>query len=150
MTARFDDLDPLRRRIMSEIDQRATKPDMLVQSLLHTMNYRHRLHRKNLQQRPNIVFGTRRKAIFVHGWFWQPHPSCSNSTSPKTRARLRSQEFDRNVERDGQVERRLSAMGWKGRMLWECEARTLDVLSPKLPAFLEDSATGQTGNGIAA
>ena len=146
MTARFDDVEPLRRRIMSTVGQRDTKPEMLVRKLLHSMNYRYRLHRKDLPGRPDIVFGSRRKAIFVHGCFWHRHPGCSKASSPKTRADFWAEKFDRNVERDQQVERRLADMGWQSLIVWECETRTPDALSLKLRAFLE----GTAGDRIAA
>lgn len=150
MTVRFDDVEPLRRRIMSAVGQRDTKPEMLVRRLLHSMNYRYRLHQKDLPGRPDIVFGTRRKAIFVHGCFWHRHPGCSKATSPKTRTEFWSEKFERNVERDLQVERRLVGIGWRSLVVWECETRTPDGLSLKLRAFLEDSASGKIGNRIAA
>jgi DNA mismatch endonuclease (patch repair protein) len=140
VTAPFDDVEPLRRRIMSAVGQRDTKPEMLVRRLLHSMNYRYRLHRKDLPGRPDIVFGGRRKAIFVHGCFWHRHPYCSKATSPKSRADFWTQKFDRNVERDQQVEHRLADMGWQSLVVWECEMRTPDALSLKLRAYLEDSA----------
>jgi DNA mismatch endonuclease (patch repair protein) len=146
VTAPFDDVEPLRRRIMSAIGQRDTKPEMLVRRLLHSMNYRYRLHRTDLPGRPDIVFGGRRKAIFVHGCFWHRHLHCSKATSPKSRADFWTQKFDRNVERDQQVERRLADMGWQSLVVWECEMRTPDALSLKLRAYLEDS----TGDRIAA
>ena len=146
MTARFDDVEPLRRRIMSAVGQRDTKPEMLVRRLLHTMNYRYRLHRKDLPGRPDIVFGSRRKAIFVHGCFWHRHPGCSKASSPKTRADFWAEKFDRNVERDQQVERRLAEMSWQSLIVWECETRTPDTLSLKLRAFLD----GTAGDRIAA
>ncbi|MCG6116239.1 MAG: DNA mismatch endonuclease Vsr [Mesorhizobium sp.] len=135
---------------MSSVGQRDTKPEMSVRRLLHSMNYRYRLHRNDLPGRPDIVFGTRRKAIFVHGCFWHRHSDCSKATLPKTRAEFWTQKFDRNVERDQDVERRLSDMGWESLVVWECETRALDALSLKLKAFLEGSASGKNGNRIAA
>ncbi len=140
MTARFDVVEPLRRRIMSAVGQRDTKPEMLVRRLLYSMNYRYRLHRKDLPGRPDIVFANRRKAIFVHGCFWHRHPGCSKASSPKTRADFWAKKFDRNVERDQQVERRLADLGWQSLIVWECETRTPDALSLELRAFLEGNA----------
>lgn len=150
MTTRFDDVEPPRRQIMSAVGQRYTKPDMLVLRLLHSMNYRYRLHRNGLPGRPDIVFGSRRKAVFVHGCFWHRHPGCSKATSPKTRADFWSREFDRNVERDHDVEQRLADMGWKCLVVWECEMRAPDVLSLKLRALLQDSFNSKTADRIAA
>jgi DNA mismatch endonuclease (patch repair protein) len=150
VTARFDDVEPARRRIMSSVGQRDTKPEMSVRRLLHSMNYRYRLHRKDLPGRPDIVFGTRRKAIFVHGCFWHRHSGCSKATSPKTRAEFWSKKFDRNVERDREVERRLGDLGWKSLVVWECETRSPDVLATKLSDFLEHTSRAQIDGREAA
>lgn len=144
MTARFDEVEPLRRRIMSTVGRRDTKPEMLVRQLLHSMNYRYRLHRKDLPGRPDIVFGRRRKAIFVHGCFWHRHPGCSKASSSKTRADFWARKFNRNVERDQQVERRLTDMGWQSLVIWECETRTPDALPLKLRTFLGGSVADRT------
>ena len=79
--------------------------------LLFSMNYRYRLHCKELPGRPDIVFLARRKAIFVHGCFWHRHPGCSKATSPKKRADFWADKFERNVERDRAAEKRLVEMG---------------------------------------
>lgn len=113
---------------------------MLVRRLLHSKNYRYRLHRNDLPGRPDIVFGGRRKAIFVHGCFWHRHPGCSKASSPQTRADIWAEKFNRNVERDQQVERRLADMGWQSLTVWEFETRTTDTLPLKLRAFLEGTA----------
>ena len=39
--------------------------------LAHGMGYRYRLHLKELPGNPDLVFGPRRKVIFVHGCFWE-------------------------------------------------------------------------------
>ncbi len=49
MTALFEQVDPLRRRIMSAVRRRDTKPEMVVRRLLHSMNYRYRTLRDFLE-----------------------------------------------------------------------------------------------------
>lgn len=137
MTLPFADVDPLRRRIMSAVRGRDTKPEMIVRRLLHRMNYRFRLHRKDLPGSPDIVFGRRRKAIFVHGCFWHRHPGCSKASTPKKRVEFWAEKFDRNVERDRAAETELQQAGWKILVIWECETRFLEPLEKKLKAFLE-------------
>lgn len=150
MTARFVDVEPLRRRIMSAVRGRNTKPEMAVRQLLHSMNYRYRLHKKGLPGSPDIVFGNRRKAIFVHGCFWHRHPGCSKSTVPKTRSEFWSQKFERNVERDRQVERCFAEMGWQSLVLWECETRALETLARRLSLFLDDPSGNHDTDRMAA
>ena len=136
MTAPFEDVEPLRRRIMSAVRGRDTKPEMIVRRLLHSMNYRYRLHRKDLPGSPDIVFATRRKAIFVHGCFWHRHCGCAKATSPRTRAAFWTEKFDRNVERDRLAERRLADMGWRSLVVWECETCSPEILKRRLRNFL--------------
>lgn len=150
MTARFKDVEPLRRRIMSAVRGRDTKPEMIVRRLLHSMNYRYRLQRKDLPGSPDIVFGKKRKAIFVHGCFWHRHPGCSKATSPKTRSEFWTEKFDRNVERDRQAERRLAEMGWQSLVVWECETRAPEKLAPRLQRFLDDPPGSGDADRMAA
>jgi len=138
VTAPFEDVEPLRRRIMSAVRGRDTKPEMVVRRLLHSMNYRYRLHRKDLPGSPDIAFGKKRRAIFVHGCFWHRHPGCSKATSPKTRAEFWSEKFERNIERDRQAETRLAGMGWQSLVVWECEIREPETLKSRLRRFLDD------------
>ena len=150
MTAPFEDVDPLRRRIMSAVRGRNTKPEMVVRRLLHSMGYRYRLHSKDLPGNPDIVFRSRRKANFVHGCFWHRHRGCPKTTTPKTRTDFWSEKFDRNVERDRLVEQRLVQMGWRSLVVWECETRSLESLASKLRAFLDDLSGGSFGKRVAA
>ncbi len=44
-----------RKRCMSRIRGKNTKPEMIVRSVTHRMGYRHRLHRKDLPEKPDLV-----------------------------------------------------------------------------------------------
>lgn len=147
MTAPFEDVEPQRRRIMSAVRGRDTKPELAVRRLLHSMNYRYRLHRKDLPGCPDLVFGSRRKAIFVHGCFWHRHPGCSRTTFPKTRSEFWAEKFGQNVERDRKVERTLKELGWSGLVVWECETKALERLVHKLQDFLSDGGDTYRGRG---
>ena len=144
MTAPFADVDPLRRRIMSAVRGRDTKPEMMVRRLLHSMNYRYRLHRQDLPGRPDVVFESQQKVIFVHGCFWHRHPGCKKTTSPEKRADFWCDKFDRNVQRDREVERKLAEMGWHSLVVWECEAKAPEDLATKLKDFLNDGGSRNT------
>lgn len=147
MTAPFEDVDPLRRQIMTAVRGRDTKPEMVVRRLLFSMKYRYRLHRKDLPGCPDLVFTGRRKAIFVHGCFWHRHEGCSKTTSPKKRAEFWTEKFDRNVERDRTAEERLAAMGWRSLVVWECQTVAPDELARRLKTFLDDSLETEESAG---
>lgn len=122
---------------MSAVRGRDTKPEMIVRRLLFSMNYRYRLHRNDLPGRPDLVFAARRKVIFVHGCFWHRHPGCIKASFPKKRAEFWAEKFDRNVERDRDVEERLGQLGWHSITIWECETRDSSELARKLRHFLD-------------
>lgn len=138
MSARLpiDDVDPARRRLMSRVKSKNTKPELVVRRLLHALGYRFRLHRRDLPGTPDIVLPARRKAIMVHGCFWHRHDGCSRTTSPSTRAEYWQAKFDANVERDARDLAQLSALGWDSMIVWECETKDIDAVRRRLKAFL--------------
>ena len=58
---------------MQAVKGKDTGPELTVRRIVHRLGYRYRLHRKGLPGRPDLVFGPRKKVIFVHGCFWHAH-----------------------------------------------------------------------------
>ena len=56
-----------RSEIMRSVGQKDTGAEMKVRRALHLLGYRYRLHRRELPGKPDIVFPSRRKTVFVHG-----------------------------------------------------------------------------------
>ena len=135
-----DTISPERRsRNMSRIRGRDTKPEIAVRRLLHRMGYRYRLHRTDLPGKPDIVFGPRRKVIFVHGCFWHGHSCKRGSRVPKSNVDYWRAKIARNVARhSGQLEE-LTATGWTNLTLWECELADEDSVARRLSAFLDET-----------
>ncbi|WP_243444801.1 very short patch repair endonuclease [Sphingosinicella humi] len=126
---------------MSRIRSRNTRPEMVVRRLLHAAGYRYRLQRKDLPGKPDLVFGPRRKVIFVHGCFWHQHEdtTCLDGRRPKSNTGYWHQKLHRNVERDRQNEDALRAMGWDVMTVWECETEKTGAvgLLERLRRFLD-------------
>ena len=122
---------------MRAIRDRDTKPELAVRGLLYRMGYRYRLHRKDLPGKPDIVFGNRRKVIFVHGCFWHGHSCKRGNRLPKTNTEYWKAKIRRNVARHSDQLAELAAKGWSGLTLWECELSNKDVLTERLSAFLD-------------
>lgn len=64
---------------MRRIRSKGMEPELTIRRLVHRMGYRFRLHKKELPGRPDLVFASRKKVIFVHGCFWHQHKSCKVS-----------------------------------------------------------------------
>src|ERR1044072_7253916 len=113
---------------MSRIRGKDTSPEKRVRSLLHRMGYRFRLHRKDLPGNPDIVFVSRRVALFVHGCFWHRHRGCKNCTIPTNNRKFWVTKLEGNVTRDKRSRLALRKRGWKTLVIWECQTKNLQRL----------------------
>lgn len=124
---------------MRQIRSRDMKPEMVVRRLTHGLGYRYRLHVKDLPGKPDLVFPSRGKVIFVNGCFWHQHQAsrCPISRRPKSNRDYWLPKLDANVARDKANKKKLRTMGWKVLVLWECWAENLDTLERRLVRFLD-------------
>lgn len=106
---------------MSQIGGKDTKPELSVRRYLHARGLRYRLHAKGLPGKPDIVFPSRRIALFVHGCFWHGHTGCKRATIPATRSEFWTAKIGATKERDINAAARLEAAGWTVVTLWQCE-----------------------------
>lgn len=62
-----DRLSPERRSwLMSRVRSKDTFPELRVRRLAHALGLRFRLYRRDLPGTPDLVFPSRRVALFVH------------------------------------------------------------------------------------
>jgi DNA mismatch endonuclease, patch repair protein len=134
----WPDVPEGRRRIMRAIRPKDTGPEHLVRSTLHSMGYRFRVHGMKLSGRPDIVFRSRRKAVFVHGCFWHAH-GCNKTRPPRTRTEYWLRKLRETKRRDLDNQKRLIALGWKILVLWECELGEPSLIA-RLRTFLGPTA----------
>jgi len=123
---------------MRRIRSRDTSPELTVRRIVHGLGYRYRLHRKNLPGRPDLVFVSRRKVIFVHGCFWHRHEAalCSDSRLPQSNASYWTPKLNANVERDARHIAALEADEWRVLVLWDCELKDERAIVRRLRKFL--------------
>ncbi len=129
-----------RSEIMRKIKSKDTTPEMTVRRLLHSMGHRYRLHRKELPGKPDIVFISKKKAIFVHGCFWHRHRGCKWTTTPKTRVFFWKNKFESNIERDRKAVEDLEASGWDVLIVWQCQTGDVESLKETLQGFLANES----------
>lgn len=135
-----DTLDPASRSIrMSKIRAKDTKPELRVRRLTHRLGYRYRLHLSSLPGSPDLVFGPRRKVIFVHGCFWHRHtdPDCKLARLPKSRLDFWLPKLEANKERDDRNAFELRKLGWDVLVIRECQTRNDDTMERLISQFLD-------------
>ena len=136
---RLDPLSPEERsQRMRQVRSKDTKPEMLVRRLVHGMGFRYRLHRADLPGRPDLVFRSRKKVIFVHGCFWHGHVPCDIYRVPKSRSEYWATKLAANRDRDRRTREELRTAGWSVHVVWECQLRSVEALRRQLLAFLRD------------
>jgi DNA mismatch endonuclease (patch repair protein) len=123
---------------MRRIRSTDTKPELIVRRFVHAMGYRYRLHRRGLPGRPDLVFASRKKIIFVHGCFWHAHDdaNCPDRRTPKSNVVYWHPKLARNKERDQANTTKLKLLGWEVLTVWECDTRDLEKLGKILAGFL--------------
>ena len=123
---------------MRRIRAKDTGPELEVRRLVYKMGYRYRLHKEDLPGRPDLVFKSLRKIIFIHGCFWHQHqhPECKISHVPKSRTDYWLPKLQRTIERDIRHQEDLKKMGWDVLVIWECEVKNREALRKKVARFL--------------
>ena len=101
---------------------------MRVRSLLFSLGYRYRLHRKDLPGKPDIVLPKYRTAIFVHGCFWHSHECKLGQVEPKTHSEFWEEKRRGTKERDTRNVQALEIAGWHVLAIWECQLKPQDEL----------------------
>ncbi|MFZ5834844.1 MAG: very short patch repair endonuclease [Pseudomonadota bacterium] len=130
-----------RRRTMQAVKSKNTKPEIAVRLMTHAMGFRYRLHRKDLPGKPDLVFASRRKIIFVHGCFWHGHNCRRGARTPKTNRLYWQDKIVRNKARDGKARRALSNLGWQVLTIWECKLAKPESVQKKIARFLDRPPT---------
>ena len=106
---------------MSLIKSINTKPEMQVRSFLFSEGLRYRVHYK-IPGKPDIVFPSKKIAVFVQGCFWHKH-NCKHSNIPKTNRNYWLKKINYNKKRDAINAKKLKSMGWKTVYIWECDLK---------------------------
>lgn len=135
----MDNISKKQRSInMSRIPSKDTQPELKLRKYLHSLGYRYRLNEKYLPGKPDIVFKTKKKVIFVHGCFWHRHQNCKFCTTPKTNISFWKEKFKKNVTRDEIVYNELSLLGWSYFISWECMIKKMEpIFLKELTKFLK-------------
>lgn len=125
-----------RSKIMAAVHTRDTGAEKAVRSLVHRLGYRYSLVRTDLPGKPDLVFVSKRKVVFVHGCFWHGH-SCRYGRLPKSRLAYWAPKIAANKARDRRQTNGLRKSGWCVMIVWQCHLRNKDALRKKVKEFLD-------------
>lgn len=125
-----------RSACMRSVKSKNTTPELTVRKAVHSMGYRYTLHGASLPGKPDLVFPSRRKVIFVHGCFWHNHGCRRGRRAPATNAKYWDAKRTRNAERDKVNTRMLRKQAWEVLILWECCTRNEKSMRKRLDKFL--------------
>jgi DNA mismatch endonuclease, patch repair protein len=126
-----------RSAVMRAVKSRDTGPERAVRKILQTIAPGYRLHRADLPGRPDIAYGRRKLAIFVHGCFWHGHDCARGARMPKANADYWQAKIARNRARDEKTMAAYEAMNWRSLAVYECELKDREALEEKLRGVLD-------------
>ena len=115
-------------KIMSAVRSKDTEPELMLRKALWKSGLRYRKNYNNLPGKPDIVFVSRKIAIFCDGDFWHGHNWAIRGLNSLDEELARYSDFWRNkilynVERDKKNNKLLQEMGWNVIRIWESDIR---------------------------
>ncbi|MBL4821252.1 MAG: DNA mismatch endonuclease Vsr [Gammaproteobacteria bacterium] len=105
--------------MMSGIQGKDTKPELIVRKGLFGRGFRYRLHEKQLPGKPDLVFPKYKTVIHVNGCFWHGH-DCKLFKWPKSNPAFWKKKINGTIERDKRNHEKLTKAGWRSLTIWEC------------------------------
>ena len=139
----MDSLTPEQRsKLMAKVRAVDTLPELVVRKTIFRLGYRYRLHGKNLAGKPDIVFPSLKKVIFVHGCFWHQHKCPYGQRRPKSKRNFWTRKLEGNIKRDSRQLSALRRLGWDVLVIWECQTRAkrFERLAVRIQRFLNKRA----------
>lgn len=110
-----------RSSVMSRIRSTDTKAEVRLRKALFARGYRYRKNVRALPGAPDLVLPKHRYIIQVRGCFWHAHEGCPRSSRPSSNSHYWLPKLARNVQRDKASDEALLSLGWRVRVVWECE-----------------------------
>src|ERR1700678_4390451 len=132
-----------RSAVMRGVNAPDASPELAVRALLRPIASGYRLHRGDLPGKPDVVYASRKLAIFVHGCFWHGHDCARGARAPKTNAAYWRAKIARNRARDETTLAAYAAMGWRVLVVFECELKDRTALTTRLAEALAGGIGGR-------
>jgi DNA mismatch endonuclease (patch repair protein) len=105
---------------MSRIRSKNTQVELRIRKALHRKGWRYRVHPPRVPGKPDVVFSSRKVAIFIDGDFWHgwKFTEWRDKLAPYWRTKI-----EKNMQRDEVTRSLLEAEGWLVVRIWEHEIK---------------------------
>lgn len=111
-----------RSAIMKKVKNRNTAPELFIRSLLNELGIKYRLQTKVFHCKPDIVFPSKKKVIFINGCFWHGH-DCRRGALPKTNTEFWMNKIEANQDRDEKNYAEIKDKEWEYLIIWGCQIK---------------------------
>lgn len=109
------------RKSLASNKGKGTKPERLLARVLWNAGMRYRRNDATVFGRPDFVMKRQRIAVFCDGEFWHGRDWGRRKHEHKSNCEFWHSKIERNMERDREVNDRLTAQGWTVLRFWETE-----------------------------
>jgi len=106
-----------RSEIMSKIRSKNTKIEIQLRQKIWAQGMRYRIHCNYLPGKPDLVFPSKKLAVFIDGCFWHKCPKCYKK--PKSNKDYWLKKAHYNKIKDKRQNKELQDKGWLVLRFWE-------------------------------
>lgn len=134
----MDKLTPeQRKRNMQANKAKGTKIEVLLAKKLWHLGFRYRKNDKTVYGKPDIVFKSKKLAIFCDGEFWHGKDWAIHKADHKSHQQFWYNKIEGNIARDKKVNEELKNEGWRVLRFWETDIekntdRCLEIILKEL------------------
>lgn len=121
-----------------------TKPELMLRKELWKRGLRYRKNDKKVIGKPDIVFVSRKIAIFVADKMWHGYDWEKQKNDFKSHRDFWIPKIERNIERDKEVTEQLQNEGWTVLRFWDFEMKkTLSDCADKIEKVYNERRNGE-------
>jgi len=100
-----------------------TQIELIIRKELFRRGYRYRINYKKLAGKPDIVFVSKKIAIFCDSEFWHGRNWEDKKAKIKNNQSYWIPKIERNIERDKLITRQLEQTGWTVLRFWDSDIK---------------------------
>ncbi len=107
-----------RHKNMKAVKNKDSKIELVLRKILWNNGYRYRKNCPKLYGKPDIVFVSKKVAIFCDSEFWHGYKWEENKNKIHSHKDFWIKKIERNIQRDEEVNKSLEKNGWRVLRFW--------------------------------